>query len=136
MSPLHAPLVNDTFFITSDLRTLDLPSGEGVNRGLLLPDFIFLFSFPCSADHERDGIGYYRVKKYFLGLAINKLNVRNNNNKTCQSTTQRILRNSISKLSSKKTSRAAWKTIPETKQKIRRVIRLQVIIAVVHQACS
>ena len=36
-----------------------------------------LFSFPCSADHERDWPPY---KVVFFGLATNTLNVRNNNN--------------------------------------------------------
>ena len=35
-----------------------------------------LFSFPCSADHERD---WPPCKVVFLGLATNTLNVRNNN---------------------------------------------------------
>ena len=37
-----------------------------------------LFSFPCSADHERD---WPPRKVVFLGLATNTLNVSNNNNK-------------------------------------------------------
>ena len=36
-----------------------------------------LFSFPCSADHERD---WTPCKVVFFGLATNALNVRNNNN--------------------------------------------------------
>ena len=36
-----------------------------------------LFSFPCSADHERD---WQPCKVVFFGLATNTLNVRNNNN--------------------------------------------------------
>ena len=36
-----------------------------------------LFSFPCSADHERD---WPPCKVVFYGLATNTLNVRNNNN--------------------------------------------------------
>ena len=36
-----------------------------------------LFSFPCSADHERD---WPPCKVVFFGLATNTLNVRNNNN--------------------------------------------------------
>ena len=36
-----------------------------------------LFSFPCSADHERD---WPPCKVVFLGLVTNTLNVRNNNN--------------------------------------------------------
>ena len=35
-----------------------------------------LFSFPCSADHERD---WPPFKVVFFGLATNTLNVRNNN---------------------------------------------------------
>ena len=41
-------------------------------RGVL-PDFFFLFSFPCSADHKLSGIGP-RVIKSFFGLATNTLN--------------------------------------------------------------
>ena len=37
-----------------------------------------LFSFPCSADHERDWPPLCKV--VFFGLAANTLNVRNNNN--------------------------------------------------------
>ena len=36
-----------------------------------------LFSFPCSADHERD---WPPCKVVFFGLATNTLNVRNSNN--------------------------------------------------------
>ena len=36
-----------------------------------------MFSFPCSADHERD---WPPCKVVFFGLATNTLNVRNNNN--------------------------------------------------------
>ena len=36
-----------------------------------------LFSFPCSADHERD---WPPCKVVFFGLATSTLNVRNNNN--------------------------------------------------------
>ena len=36
-----------------------------------------LFSFPCSADHERD---WPPCKVVFFGLATNTLNVSNNNN--------------------------------------------------------
>ena len=36
-----------------------------------------LFSFPCSADHERD---LPPCKVVFFGLETNTLNVRNNNN--------------------------------------------------------
>ena len=39
--------------------------------------FFLLFSFPCSADHERD---WPPCKVVFFGLATNTLNVRNNNN--------------------------------------------------------
>ena len=45
----------------------------------MLPDFFHLFSFPCSADHERD---WPPCKVFFFGLAINTLNVRNNNSNT------------------------------------------------------
>ena len=40
--------------------------------------FIFLFYFPCSADHERDWQPPCEVA--FFGLATNTLNVRNNIN--------------------------------------------------------
>ena len=48
-----------------------------------LPDFFPPFFFPCSADHERDWPPC--KKNVFLGLAINALNVRNNNNNKQQS---------------------------------------------------
>ena len=38
--------------------------------------FFLLFSFPCSADHERDWSPPCKV--VFFGLATNTLNVRNN----------------------------------------------------------
>ena len=38
-----------------------------------------LFSFPCSADHERD---WTSCKVVFFGLATNTLNVRNNKQQT------------------------------------------------------
>ena len=41
-----------------------------------------LFSFPCSADHERD---WPPCKVVFFGLATNTLNVRNNNNNNINS---------------------------------------------------
>ena len=47
----------------------------------MLPDFFLLFSFPCSADHERDWPPC-KVPGSFFGLATNTLNVRNNNNNT------------------------------------------------------
>ena len=37
-----------------------------------------LYSFPCSADHERDWLPSCKV--VFFGLATNTLNVRNNLN--------------------------------------------------------
>ena len=40
---------------------------------------LFLFSFPCSGDHERDW-PLCKSKVVFFGLATNMLNVRNNNN--------------------------------------------------------
>ena len=49
--------------------------------GGALPDFFFLFFFPCSADHERD---WPPCKVVFFGLATNALNVRNNNNNILQ----------------------------------------------------
>ena len=48
----------------------------------MLPDFIFLFYFPCSADHERDWphrVKYNINTVVFLALVTNTLNVRNNN---------------------------------------------------------
>ena len=45
----------------------------------MLPDFFLLFSFPCSADHERDWPPC-KVPGSFFGLATSTLNVRNNNN--------------------------------------------------------
>ena len=42
----------------------------------MLPDVFLLFSFPCSADHERD---WPPCKVVLFGLATNTLNVRNNN---------------------------------------------------------
>ena len=49
----------------------------GGGRALPDYDFLFLFLFPCSADHERD---WPPCKVVFFGLAANTLNVRNNNN--------------------------------------------------------
>ena len=46
-----------------------------------------MFSFPCSADHERD---WPPCKVVFFGLATNTLNVRNNNNKLMYCTTKII----------------------------------------------
>ena len=43
----------------------------------MLPDIFLLFSFSCSADHERD---WSPCKVVFFGLATNTLNVRNNSN--------------------------------------------------------
>ena len=45
--------------------------------GGMLPDFFLLFSFPCSADHERD---WPPCKVVFFGLGTNTLNVINSNN--------------------------------------------------------
>ena len=45
-----------------------------------------LFSFPCSADHERD---WPPCEVVFSGLATNTLNVRNNNNTTTTIETNR-----------------------------------------------
>ena len=43
--------------------------------GGMLPHFFLLFSFPCSADHERD---WRPCKVVFFGLATITLNARNN----------------------------------------------------------
>ena len=48
----------------------------GWGRGYAARRFL-LFSFPCSADHERD---WPPCEVVFFGLATNTLNVRNNNN--------------------------------------------------------
>ena len=48
-------------------------SSAGWGGGGVLPDFFF---FPCSADHERDWPPCKVV--FFVGLATNTLNVRNN----------------------------------------------------------
>ena len=48
--------------------------GWGGGRGYAARLFL-LFSFPCSADHERDRPP---CKVVFFGLATNTLNVRNN----------------------------------------------------------
>ena len=50
--------------------------GVGGGGGICCQTFI-LFSFPCSADQERD---WPPCKVVFSGLATNTLNVRNNNN--------------------------------------------------------
>ena len=47
----------------------------GVGGEAMLPDFFLLFSFHCSADHERDWPPFCKV--VFFGLATNTLNVRN-----------------------------------------------------------
>ena len=51
--------------------------------GLRCQTFSFLFSFPCSADHERNTGMLLCIVKYsncrFLGLATNTPNVRNKN---------------------------------------------------------
>ena len=57
------------------LQTSSVEGGVGV----CCQTFIFLFSFPCSADHERDWPPRKVVFRFF-GLATNTLNVRNNNN--------------------------------------------------------
>ena len=49
--------------------------GEG--GGGYAARLFLLFSFPCSADHERD---WPPCEVVFFGLATNTLNVRNNNN--------------------------------------------------------
>ena len=56
------------------------PNGQraGGGGGGHCQTFSFLFfSFPCSADHERD---WPPCKVVSFGLATNALNVRNNNN--------------------------------------------------------
>ena len=49
-------------------------TGGGRGGGGGLPDFFFLFSFPYSADHERD---WSTGKVVFFGLATNTLSTRN-----------------------------------------------------------
>ena len=51
--------------------------GGGEGGGGCAARLFLLFSFPCSADHERD---WPPCKVVFFGLATNTLNVRNNNN--------------------------------------------------------
>ena len=51
----------------------------GVGGGGYAARLFLLFSFPCSADHERDWPPC-KVVFCFFGLATNTLNVRNNNN--------------------------------------------------------
>ena len=60
-------------FIFYFLRT---GSAQGGGRGGAARLFLF-FSFPCSADHERD---WPPCKVVSFGLATNALNLRNNNN--------------------------------------------------------
>ena len=50
-------------------------SGGGGGGGGYAARLFLLFSFPCSADHERD---WPPCKVVFFGLATNTLNVRNN----------------------------------------------------------
>ena len=52
--------------------------GGGVGGGGYAARLFLLFSFPYSADHERD---WPPCKVVFFGLTTNTLNVRNNNNK-------------------------------------------------------
>ena len=47
----------------------------GVGGGGNVARLFLLFSFPCSADHERD---WPPCKVFFFGLATDTLNVRNN----------------------------------------------------------
>ena len=54
-------------------------AARGGGRGGGAARLFFLFSFSCSADHERD---WPSCKVVFFGLATNALNVRNNNNNT------------------------------------------------------
>ena len=53
------------------------PYEQRGRRGGTLPNLLFLFSFPCSVDDERD---WPQCKVVFSGLVTNTLNVRNNNN--------------------------------------------------------
>ena len=59
------------------LRYLFSPNEQCGGWGRVCCQTFLLFSFPCSADHERD---WPPCKVVFFGLAINTLNVRNNNN--------------------------------------------------------
>ena len=61
---------------------------SSVGGGHALPDFLFLFSFPCPAeDHERDYLSPCK-KVVFLGLATNTLNIiRNNKQQQAKTTT-------------------------------------------------
>ena len=52
-------------------------SSVGGGGGEYAARLLLLFSFPCSADHERDWPSRQVV---FFGLATNALNVRDNNN--------------------------------------------------------
>ena len=47
----------------------------GGMRGEFAARLVILFSFPCSADHERE---WPPCKVVFFGLTTNTLNVRNN----------------------------------------------------------
>ena len=60
------------FFSPNEQRA----GGGGRGVGGLLPDFFFLFLFPCSTDHERN---WPPCEVVFFGLATNALNVGNNN---------------------------------------------------------
>ena len=64
----------------SPLASEKLVSRDGFGRPIPRQPtarLFLLFSFPCSADHERD---WPPCKVFFFGLATNALNVRNNNN--------------------------------------------------------
>ena len=65
-------------FISSlQYSTVQYQQRRGGGGGGVLPDFKFLFSFLCAADHGLDWP--LRKKVYFLGLATNTLNMRKNN---------------------------------------------------------
>ena len=55
----------------------------GVGGGGYAARLFLLFSFPCSADHERD---WPPCKVVFFGLATNTLNVRNSKNNNLSGT--------------------------------------------------
>ena len=63
--------------------------GSGGGGGYAARLFI-LFSFPCSADHER-GWPPCKVPGSFFGLATNTLNVRNNNMKRSSMTNKETI---------------------------------------------
>ena len=48
-------------------------AARGGGAGGALPDFLFLFIFSCSSDHERD---WPPCEAVFFGLATNALNVK------------------------------------------------------------